>query len=75
MTGSERSSYIREALRFYYRFGEELKAISENVKDISAKIDNVSFEPVSDLKEKNQSGADSENEEMLLDSIQDLLKL
>lgn len=76
MTGSERSSYIREALRFYCRFGEELKAISESVKDISAKIDNASFEPVNDLKEKNQSEADiSENEEMLLDSIQDLLGL
>lgn len=76
MTGKERSSYIREALRFYYKFGDELKVISKGVKDIAKKIDNVDFSSPTSIKEENENEVEiSESEEMLIDSIQDLLCL
>lgn len=76
MTGKERSSYIREALRFYYRFGGNLRAISESIKDIATKIDNVDLKPTIDMKkESKKEVGTSESEEMLIDSIQDLLSL
>lgn len=76
MAGSERSSYIREALRFYFRFGEELKVISKSVKDISMKINNVGFKPTTEESQENQEEVNtSESEKMLINSIQDLLSL
>lgn len=76
MTGKERSSYIREALRFYYKFGDELKVISKGVKDIAKKIDNVDFSSPTSIKEENKNEVEiGESEEMLIDSIQDLLCL
>lgn len=76
MAGLERSSYIREALRFYFRFGSEIKVISENIKEIATKIDNASSQPTINIKEENQGEVDiSESEKMLINSIQDLLSL
>lgn len=75
MTGKERSSYIREALRFYYKYGEELKKISENVSKIVNRIDEISINSPSTFKAENQELNISGNEEMLLDSIKDILDL
>ena len=74
MEGKERSAYIRRALRFYYNCGEEIKNMSENVSKIIDKLDEIS---VKSLKTENESHKDnsSENEDLLIDSIEDILNL
>lgn len=75
MTGKERSSYIREALRFYHRYGEELKKISENVSKIVNKIDEVVVNSPNEFREGKKEVNISESEEILLDSIKNILDL
>jgi Arc/MetJ-type ribon-helix-helix transcriptional regulator len=72
---NERSSYIKEALRFYRDFGENLSRISEGVDCILKKIESSGPFPA-DFQEQSrdeESKENGENEKVLIDSLEDIL--
>jgi predicted DNA-binding protein len=78
MTGKEKSDFIREALNFYIRYGEKINKIDEiysGIREILSRLDD--GVPVRQLagREKEEDQGSGEADEVLIESIQELLNL
>jgi len=72
-SGSERSNFIRTALQFYIEYGEQMKELVNDVRDIKASIAHglVTEEP----NESEQGKEEEKIQENLVEGIMDILNM
>lgn len=81
MTGKDRSFYIKEAIRFYYKCGEKINNIAVTTEKILSIIGNrdiaanVTDEELSEEGPEDKSKNDIDAEKIIADSIRDILNL
>lgn len=80
MQAGERSSFIRNALRFYITFGDEFTKMSQNIEEMLSviksgklQIDTSTEQAESKMDDKDKS--EEELERMIAESINDILNL
>ena len=74
MSGRERSSFIRAALRFYIQFGEEIFKISQGIENILVRMETGSLSTAPIVMEQDRQAV-SNDDEIIFNSIQELLNL
>ncbi len=80
MQAGERSSFIRNALRFYITFGDEFAKMSQNIEEMLLVIKggklqiDTSTEQV-ESKTEDEDKSEEELERMIAESINDILNL
>lgn len=72
LKGKEKSNFIRKALRFYISFGQKLEEICCGVNTILKRLDNGILTATSSGKNAEEA---EKNEELLLESVKDILNL
>ncbi len=79
MTGKEKSDFIREALDFYLRYGDKINKIDEvssGIREILSKLSGMAVVPLASvIKEPGMKDGIDETEEILKESVQELLNL
>jgi predicted DNA-binding protein len=76
MTGRERSLYIKEAIRFYSSNSEKFKNISDKVEKILSILEELKTTGfIGSLATSPKKQTEISDENILIDSIQDLLNL
>jgi hypothetical protein len=72
-SGSERSNFIRTALQFYIEYGEQMKELMSDVKEIKAFMTDGAI--VEKPKEVQQNKEEEKIQDNLVEGIMDILNM